>query len=254
MMIEQLKIFFTALQFYTRLPIPKWVDYSQNYLDRSTRYFPLIGLIVGGAGALVFILTYPVLPKPVSLLLSMTATILLTGAFHEDGFADTCDGLGAGWTKEQILDIMKDSRIGTYGALGIFLMLVLKFQMLLSLNGNFIPTALIVGHSVSRAAVLIFRKTHSYVRDNDAAKAKPTPQDVSPQDFWIGIVVGGLPLAFLPPHLIFSVVVCVLITEFLFSYWVARRIGGYTGDCLGATQQLCELSCYLGILLAWKFI
>lgn len=254
MIKEQLKIFFTALMFYTRLPIPKWVAYSQTYLDRSTRYFPLMGWIVGGFGALVFILAGYFLSPSIGLLLSMVATILLTGAFHEDGFTDTCDGFGGGWTKMQILDIMKDSRIGTYGAIGIFFMLLFKFCLLSELGRQLIPVALIVGHSVSRAAVLIFRRAHSYVRENDDAKAKPMAQHLSPEDFWIGIFLGLLPLILLPLPMIMIVMICVMISEFLFSKWVVRRIGGYTGDCLGATQQLCELSCYLGIVLSWKFI
>lgn len=253
-MTEQLKIFFTALQFYTRLPIPKWAEYSQNHFDRSTRYFPLIGWIVGGFGALIFIMADKFLPQSVSLLLSMAATILLTGAFHEDGFADFCDGFGAGWTKQQILDIMKDSRIGTYGAGGIFFMLFLKFHLLSELGARFLPLALIMGHSVSRAAILVFRQTHGYVRDNDDAKAKPMPQNVSKKDCWVGIILGSLPLVLLPLPMILTVIVFVLLTEFFFSQWIVRRIGGYTGDCLGATQQLCELACYLGIIFSWKFI
>ena len=255
MIKEQLKIFFTALMFYTRIPVPKWIGYSQSYLDRSTRYFPLMGWIVGGFGALVFVIAHNFLPKSTSLLFSMISTILLTGAFHEDGFTDTCDGFGGGWTKQQILDIMKDSRVGAYGAIGIFLMLSLKFQFLSALDGKFIPIALIVAHSVSRAAILIFRRAYNYVRENDDAKAKPMAQEVSKKDFWIGMILGAMPLILLPSfHMIFGVISFVVITEFLFSKWIVRRIGGYTGDCLGATQQLCELSCYLGMLVSWKFI
>ncbi len=254
-MKEELTIFFTALMFYTRLPVPKWVDYSQDYLNRSTRYFPMIGWVVGGLGALVYIIANHYLPKSISLLFSMVSTILLTGAFHEDGFADTCDGFGGGRTKQQTLDIMKDSRIGAYGAIGIFLMLLLKFQLLGELEAKIIPAALIASHSLSRAAVLFFRRAHRYVRENDDAKAKPMAQDVSKKDFGIGMILGAMPLILLPSlNMIFCVVSFVMITEFLFSKWIVRRIGGYTGDCLGATQQLCELSCYMAIIISWKFI
>src|SRR5215213_7826698 len=114
-MKHELRLLFTALQFYTRLPVPRWVGYSETALNQATRYFPLIGWLVGLlAGATWLIGTYLV-DAPTGLLLSMMASVLLTGAFHEDGFADVCDGFGGGWTKEKILLIMKDSRLGAYG-------------------------------------------------------------------------------------------------------------------------------------------
>lgn len=251
-MREELKIFFTAVMFYTRIPVPSKIKYSQDYLDHSVRYFPFIGWVVGIVAGAVFIVCQYFLPLSVSILCSMIATIMLTGAFHEDGFADTCDGMGGGWTKKEVLDIMKDSRIGSYGTIGLVLILLTKFTLLKEIAPAFIPIGLIVAHALSRLAVLFFRRKHSYVRENDDAKAKPMSQKMSQNDFLIALGLGLIPLILLPWALALTLIAGVIVVEYSFSNYVVRRIGGYTGDCLGATQQLCEVACYL-IFVLWKF-
>jgi len=128
----EIQVFFTALMFYTRIPCPAWVNHDEEFLNKATRYFPLIGWIVGGLAALTFYGSSFIFSKEVSILFSFAISVLITGAFHEDGFADVCDGFGGGWTKEKILDIMKDSRVGAYGAIGIVLLFLLKFALLLN--------------------------------------------------------------------------------------------------------------------------
>src|SRR6187551_2582742 len=132
-MKKQLHIFFTALMFYTRIPCPKNIDHNPDYLNKASRYFPLIGWIVGGICFGTYYLSSLVFSVEIALILSIIAGILTTGAFHEDGFADVCDGFGGGWTKEKILLIMKDSAIGAYGAIGLVLLFLLKFQVLYNL-------------------------------------------------------------------------------------------------------------------------
>src|SRR5271155_1493195 len=110
-MKKEIKIFLTAVMFFTRIPCPSWVDHSPEYLRESARYLPLVGIIVGAIGAIVYIVSSVIFPHAIALLLSMLVTILVTGAFHEDGLADMCDGFGGGFTKESILRIMSDSRI-----------------------------------------------------------------------------------------------------------------------------------------------
>jgi len=129
-LMQHIRIFFTALMFFTRIPCPSWVDHSEEYLNKSSQYFPLVGGIVGAIGLAVLLGALWVLPVPLAVLLSMVATVLATGAFHEDGFADMCDGFGGGWTKEKILDIMQDSRLGTFGAVGLGLLMAVKFLCL----------------------------------------------------------------------------------------------------------------------------
>ncbi len=122
--------------FYTRIPCPKNIDHNPDYLNKASRYFPLIGWIVGGISFLVYYLSAVLFTNEIAVILALIAGILTTGAFHEDGFADVCDGFGGGWTKEKILMIMKDSAIGAYGAIGVVLLFLLKFQSLIQLINN----------------------------------------------------------------------------------------------------------------------
>ena len=131
--MHQLRLFFTALQFFTRLPIPGWVGFDPAWLNQASRYFPAVGAVVAAITAGVYALAACVFPSPVAVLLSTAAGIYATGAFHEDGFADMCDGFGGGMTPQRVLEIMKDSRIGAYGAIGTICMLGLKCVTLASL-------------------------------------------------------------------------------------------------------------------------
>ena len=126
MIKEEIKIFFTSLMFYTRLPCPSYIDHSENYLNKATRYFPLIGIIVGTISFLLFWIFNQIFNVEINIIIAIATGILITGAFHEDGFADTFDGFGGGWTKEKILEIMKDSRIGAYGAISLIVLILLK--------------------------------------------------------------------------------------------------------------------------------
>jgi adenosylcobinamide-GDP ribazoletransferase len=260
-MKKELDIFFTAMMFYTRIPCPKNITHNPDCLNKATRYFPLIGWIVGLISGLVFIAFFQILPVSIAVLLSMIASILTTGAFHEDGFADVCDGFGGGWTKEKILKIMKDSAIGAYGAIGILLLLVLKFTVLVEvLSAQSNPVAIILifitAHALSRwaAATIIF--THNYVREDELSKSKPIAKSYSWKEVFGTTFFGLLPLLY---FIYYNYkVILVLLPVFVFRWYLARYfkkwIGGYTGDCLGATQQVCEVVFYISILALWKFI
>lgn len=255
MMRRQVELFFTALMFYTRIPCPKWVGHSEENLNKSTVYFPVVGWIVGGAAAGVYWVLHFLFPLEIALLLSMGASILLTGAFHEDGFADVCDGFGGGWTKLRILEIMKDSRLGTYGVTGLGLMLTLKFLALKAVvsttyfsPGHVVPV-LIVAHALSRATALSFIYTHEYARENEDSKAKPIAKKISAFEFGVGMLLGLLPLLAYAAWLRNGWLLLVLLPLWLVKTYLARYftrwIGGYTGDCLGATQQVAEVVVYL---------
>ena len=136
MIRSQLELFFIAVGFFSRLPVPGWVEFSPDKLGRAARFLPLVGWLIAVIGAAVFWLAVQVLPVELAVVLSMAATIRATGAFHEDGWADTCDGLGGGWTREQVLQIMKDSRIGSYGAIGLVLLLLAKYLVLSALGAD----------------------------------------------------------------------------------------------------------------------
>lgn len=246
--------FFAALRFFTRLPVPAWVGHSAEQLNQAARYFPLVGLIVGALGAGVTLAAAQVWPAAIAVLLGMAATLLVTGAFHEDGLADTIDGMGGGWTKEQVLAIMKDSRIGSYGALGIALALLTKFVALAELFAvSLAPTfaaLLIAGHGASRLASTTLIYFLDYARDDDTAKSKPLATRMSGGELAIAALCGLAPCLWLPPAQAAVALGLVALVTLLAARYFVRRIGGYTGDCLGATQQLAELAFYLGMLCA----
>lgn len=247
-MKRQIQLLLTAIMFYTRIPVPATLEYSPERLNRATRYFPFIGWIVGGVGAGVFYGLVQILPLGVSVLLSMLATILLTGAFHEDGFADFCDGFGGGYTREKILTIMKDSRIGTYGSVGLLGMLGTKFLALQAMPVYAIPLSMIAAHAFSRLMPVLIIFTSRYSRVDELSKAKPIGKRGKNSDLIIAIFFALIPVAFLPWQLMAVVLPLALLVTFRFKKYSERKIGGYTGDCLGAVQQLIEVLFYLCLL------
>ncbi|GAA3653869.1 adenosylcobinamide-GDP ribazoletransferase [Flavivirga jejuensis] len=253
-MKKEVQIFLTAIMFFTRIPCPKWVDHNPEYLSKSAKYFSLVGIVVGSIGAFVFYGFSFILPTEIAILLSMAATIYTTGAFHEDGFADVCDGLGGGWTKEKILLIMKDSRLGTYGVTGLILILAIKFSALRDVSFHFIPITIIAGHSLSRFIATTLIYTHPYVRDTEDSKAKPAAKSITVGTLLLSGVFGITPLFFFgKPFIFLTIIPCYLAKVYLgikFKKW----LGGQTGDCAGAVQQLSEVVFYLSVIALWKFI
>ncbi len=244
---REIILFFTAMMFFTRLPVPKRLPFSQTYLNRAARYFPLVGVLVGGIGAVTVWLAGLIFPPSVAILLSMVATVLATGAFHEDGFADACDGFGGGYTKARVLEIMKDSRLGTFGALGLGVMLALKFTALMQLDAAQLPWALVAGHSLSRFASVTLIFALKYVRDDLTGKAKPLAVKLSVAGMMLAALFGFAPVATLGVPALWALAPVAAVTALAAAYFV-RRIGGYTGDCLGAVQQLAEVTFYLAIV------
>lgn len=247
MIRRELDIFLTALMFFTRVPVPKAAGYSYHpdYLQASSRYFALIGWLVGGVAAAVYWLASQWWPVSIAVLLSMGASILLTGAFHEDGWADVCDGFGGGFTKERVLEIMKDSRLGTYGTIALLFALGLKALALSALGtAGWVPVSLLAAHSVSRLASTSLIYTHRYVRENEDSKAKPLATRIGGGSMLVAAVCGLLPMLLLP-FKGWAVLLGVIVVTVGMSRWFVRRIGGYTGDCLGAVQQVTELTMYV---------
>ncbi len=251
---NEIKIFFTALMFYTRIPCPKWVNHDADYLTKATRYFPLIGWLVGAISALVFFGALFVFTKEVSLILSIITSILLTGAFHEDGFADVCDGFGGGWTKEKTLEIMKDSRVGAYGVIGLVCLFSLKFFLLLSIDAKLIPLVLFVTHAFSRWCAVTVIYTHLYVREDELSKAKPIAKSITFTNFCLATFFGILPFVVFKNGYVFGLIIPIYCVKYFLARYFKKWIGGYTGDCLGATQQVCELFFYLFFIVLWPFI
>ena len=256
-MKKELRIFFTALMFYTRIPCPKWVDHSEDYLNKATRYLPLIGWIVGAFNVLIIYVCSFIFPISICVVMALGASVLLTGAFHEDGYADLCDGFGGGWTKSQILEIMKDSRVGTYAVVGLILLIFLKIFILITLIEYellYCLKSIALAHILSRWSVTTIIFTHNYSRDDGVSKVKPIAKKLT----LTNLIVSSLwvvPILFLfQSWLIFLVIPIVYLMKVYLARYFQKRIGGYTGDCLGATQQINEILTLLFCLLLWKFI
>lgn len=235
-----------ALRFFTRLPLPGALGHSGFALQKSIRYFPLAGAVVGALGAAVFAFCMLFWPKTLAVLAAIAAIVYFTGAIHEDGWGDMVDGFGGGWDKQRILDIMKDSRVGSFGVVAVTLMLLMRFIALVEIDTTLIPIALIAGHAFSRLCATLILATMDYVRDQ--GKAKPFDNRLGAFGFFCAGFAALVPLGGLPPAQALTGVIAALLA----TGWLARlfktRIGGYTGDCLGATQQLAEIAFYGGLL------
>jgi adenosylcobinamide-GDP ribazoletransferase len=246
--LMELRYFFTALGYFTRVPVPRWVGYEPHYLNAAARYFPLVGVLVGGLGALVYLTALRVFPPSVAVLLSMAATLLVTGAFHEDGLADCCDAFGGAYTREDVLRIMHDSRIGAFGAIALVIALALKWQTLAALPPFRAAGLMIAAHAASRTCAISYLATLDYVRAE--GKAKPVAQRLSGAAFaWAALC--GLPALLWPDwRFACAALMMLAVLRFAMGRYFVRRLGGYTGDCLGFAQQISELAIYL-LGLAW---
>lgn len=253
------RLFLTALMFYTRIPVPSNIGHTQEDLECSRKYFPLIGWVVGGIACLALYLFQLAFPLSVSLLLALASSIYWTGAFHEDGLSDSFDALGGGWDQEQVLRIMKDSRVGTFGIVSLFLLLFLKFFALYELGMDSLFLLLVSwfnAHTVARTIATTFLQTHDYVSDPDQSKAKPLARDrLSPGPLLYSVMWGLIPLLlfYRTPYLLLAIVPSYLTKVFMARVF-QKRIGGYTGDALGAVEQLCELVFLLSVLALWNSI
>jgi len=230
----------TAVQFLTRLPVPEWVGHGPGQLDRAMRYLPLVGIGVGLVGALVLALGDAGLPRPAAAILSVAATLLLTGALHEDGLADTLDGLFGGNTRDDALRIMRDSRLGTYGAAGLTLALGLKVAAVSALPEA--GAALVAGHAGSRFMVVGIIAGLPYARSD--GKAEPIAGGVGLTELLVAGLCGIMPMLLLGVRAIPALVLAAGVAWGT-ARWFRRRLGGYTGDGLGAVQQMTELAILL---------
>jgi len=254
-MWHEIRLFFIALQFLTRVPVPRWVGWQPEWLHHSARHFAAVGLVVGGFAALVLWLAAHWWPAGVAVLLSLAATVWMTGSFHEDGLADTCDGLGGAVSRERALAIMKDSRLGTYGAVGLLLVLALKAAALHGLATRDLGAtlaALPLAHAWSRGATVVLLRLLPYGGDVEHAKAKPLAQQVDGLGLAVALVwcvlAAGVASVFISPPLLLVAAGAVVGVTLFMARWLQRRLGGYTGDALGATQQFSELAVYLALL------
>jgi len=240
-----------ALQFLTRIPSPIDPGYSPERMAASPRWYPAVGLVVGSLCAAILGVAAWLWPLPVAVILTVAAGLMITGALHEDGFADVCDGLGGGRTADRAMEIMRDSRLGAYGAIGLVLLLVAKVATLASLPLSFAMAALVAGHAASRGAAVLVMATSTYARS--AGAAAPVSAGIGPGALAFALLTSAaafVPLIVLSVPVALCGAVGLAIGFLLMRSRFQKRLGGYTGDCLGAVQQLSEVGLYLGVL-AW---
>ena len=270
-----------AVQFFTRIPVTgklaAWVGFSPEAFRASAAHFPGVGVLVGAVAAAVFSGLLALLPDAVfspliAAALSTVVTVLMTGGFHEDGLADVADGLGGSGERERALDIMKDSRVGAFGAMALILALLCKAALLALLGsvegapagwdtasgssafaGWYGAGALLAGHTVSRTLPLLLVRWLPHVGDTAASKSKPLADHISLARLLVAFLwcFSALAFVFIAYDAIELIVACSFAVLALL--WMgrlfSRRLQGFTGDCLGATQQVCEIAFYLGLAI-----
>ncbi|MEZ5702586.1 MAG: adenosylcobinamide-GDP ribazoletransferase [Burkholderiaceae bacterium] len=261
-----LRHFLLALQFFTRLPVTgrlaEWVGFSPAMLRASAAHFPGVGWLVGASsGALLYALGWLLPAQPaaawVAALLSTVFTVMLTGAFHEDGLADLADGLGGSLNRQRALDIMKDSRIGTYGALALVLAAATKVALLALMvqSGGWALAAwaLFAAHVTSRLMPLAIIRTLPHVGDTAASKSKPLADAIGLSGLLVGLLWWGGAMAVVwawqPGVRWWAPLLGALFGLGWMWRLLSRRLQGFTGDGLGATQQVAEIAFYLGLVL-----
>jgi len=247
-----MRLFLVALQFLTRLPV-RLSRFEPGWLNDCVRHFPLVGALVGTVGAAVLLGASHLWPAWVAAVLALAATVALTGGFHEDGLADTFDALGGVVPRDKALAIMKDSRIGSYGALALGLSLLLRAALLAVLAARPMlgaVAALLASHALARASAVGVMVSLPYGGDAEHAKAKPLALAVAPRNFvialsWCGLLMVALAACGVYLPKLGAAAVAAAVVALLMRQWLKRRLGGYTGDGLGATEQLAEIAVLL---------
>jgi adenosylcobinamide-GDP ribazoletransferase len=243
---RQAVLIVVAVQFLTRLPVPRLASFEPEWPVRAARFFPLVGqlvaLLVGG----VWLAAGRLWGAPVGAVLAVGAGVLITGGFHEDGLADTADGLGGGTTPARRLEIMKDSRIGSFGALALVVGLLARVAALASLSPWAGVVALVVAHGAARAVAVVAMAATPYVGDVTGMKARPAGVRPTPAEAGFALIWGVAPLALLPWPQALVGAALALAGALAVTLSARRLIGGHTGDVLGAVEQVCEAALLLG--------
>lgn len=245
--VQQVRLLICAVQFLTRVPTPRLSVFEPEWITRSARYFPLVGQGVGAVSAGVLLLAGHLWNGPVAAVLALAFGLLVTGAFHEDGLADTADGLGGGQTPERRLEIMKDSRVGTYGVCALGLVLALKGAVLATTPAWTAATALLAAHGLGRAAAVVAMRLTPYAPSGGAGKWKPVPQGVRTGEVLVALAIAAWPLAFLPLGASLLGLAGGAVLAVGLALLARRLIGGHTGDVLGAVEQVFEVGFLLGV-------
>lgn len=249
--IFQCQIFLNTLKFYTRISVPTWVNIDEKIGRKVNIFLPAIGWLVGGISVAVFYISARAFNPEIAILLSIVAGALTTGMLHENGFAHTCDGLGEGKSKENRIEIMKDTKLGTFGTMGLILLLSIKFFSLEILDNQTLIWTIFIAHSLSRFVALSFNFTLDYIAE-DAPKNYVINSKIHQNDLLTAYIFAIFPLflyAIITKNFfLFLVFPPLILLHLCFGYYFKKKFGGYTNECFGTTQQISELIIYLVIV------
>lgn len=244
-----------AFVFFTRLPFwrLKAFNVPPECYKQVINYWAVAGWLTGGAMVGTLWLSAQILPYSAAILFALLSRLLITGALHEDGLADFMDGFGGGNNKEQILAIMKDSHIGTYGVIGLIFYFSLFYLLLLSLPVHTACVIILIADPLCKLISSQITCFLSYARTEETSKSKTVYKKMSLKPFIVSCIFGLLPLLLIPNIKYLIAILFPLIVFGLTVYLIKKKIGGYTGDCCGALFLMCELSFVTGISICFKF-
>ena len=244
---EEIETLVGAIHFFTRLSVPGRWAHDGAILQRAIVWYPVVGAVVGGGAALIYALTFCLWPKTLAVLAALVFAILATGALHEDGWTDMVGGFAeGGGDRDAVLNSMRQSQLGGHGAVALTVLLVLRFALLVETDSAHVAPLLIAAHAFSRLCAAGVLVTLDYARPD--GKAKPFANRIGLGDALLLGVGGALPMCLLPlPGALLAGALAVTMTLWL-SYRFRRRLGGYTGDCIGAVQQVAEIAVYVGVV------
>lgn len=247
------------VKFLTRIPVPVKTDYDERAFAAGAVFAPLIGLLIGLISIGAFLLFARLDARPLAVLMAMVAGIAVTGGIHLDGLADTFDGLFSYRTRERVLAIMKDSRLGTGGAIGLIVVIMLKYAMLVSLQDGHLLVCLAVMPVLSRMTIAWSAGLSVYARQGEKGLAAGLVEHTGVLEIGIATILGALISALFLKLAALPLMLIVIAFTLLMNLYARSRIGGITGDVIGAVIEMSELVFLLSVLVldrvyAWQHV
>jgi adenosylcobinamide-GDP ribazoletransferase len=245
-MRKVINAFLTAVGFLTRVPVPGGrasPGSLSEMLQDAVIFFPLVGALIGlFTGAVIWAASL-LWPMPLAVVIGLVVEAMLTGAFHEDAVADFCDAFGGGWSREDILRILKDSRIGSFGALGLALAVLLRAGALAAIEPNHLFAALIASATLGRWIILLVMLLLPPVPGRDGL-ARDMAETLSVREVVLGGLLtlpGVVAWAVFHPYRFAAALLTLMVFVWVFVMYVRRRLGGVTGDCLGCACYVAQI-------------
>lgn len=246
-----MKKLLAALGFFTRIPVWRFCKIPTDYYTRVVDLWSATGLITGGITALSLWGAFQFFPPVLAIIIAFSFRLILTGALHEDGLADFLDGFGGGKDKSRILEIMKDSSIGSYGVLGLIIYYLLLTSCILYIPADIAPLIIFAADPWSKFCATNIVSFLPYARKQEEAKSKLIYRRTTVPAIFLSLILGVLPSLFLPVVIWLALIPPLAVVAIMILY-IRYKIGGYTGDCCGATALLCELSFYISAVAIFQ--